>query len=66
MRVKSVFYLTRLCCEEVGKHVASEPDHKMPKAKYTPIFNLKLHKSNANYLKEGSFCSFEDSVIAAF
>jgi hypothetical protein len=38
----------------------------MPKAKYILIFYLKLHKSNANYLKGKEFLSFEDSVIAGF
>ena len=29
-----------------------------------PMFYLKLHKSNANYLKGEELLSFEDSVIA--
>jgi len=38
----------------------------MPKAKYTPIFYFKLHKSNANYLKGKELLSFEGSVIAGY
>jgi len=36
----------------------------MPKAKYTPMFYLKLHKSNENYLKGKELLSFEYSVTA--
>ena len=61
-----VFFLTKPCCEELAKRVASELDHKMPTAKYTPMFYLKLHKSNANYLKGKELWSFEDFVIAGF